>query len=124
MKIFTDIKNFIKNSDEFTKNKPKTVLCYSTTLKVSSVILMILNTLYPLHLLISSLILFSASLYCDHKILSNIDDLIFFAFQKNIKNNPYKSGYYLGRITASIFKAGFFEKAKGFYQGFKSELFF
>lgn len=121
MKILTDIKSFIKSPDDFALTKPKNILCYSIALKIFSFSLMIFKTFYPIYLFTISILCFSISLFCDYKLLFNIDQIAFSSFKKNIKENPYKCGHYLGRICAIIIKSSLLKRFKGFCFGFKEE---
>jgi len=128
MKVFNDVKSFIKQPDEFTKNNFQLTIYSSTILKILSYVTLIFGLVYPLFFMISSLVLFGASLYCDYKILSNINSfmekyinqLMLGFFQDYIKENPYKNGYFLGKTIATITKSGFRERLKGLYDGFKN----
>lgn len=129
MKILNTINNniisFFKDTDEFVKNTPKTVIYYSTALKIFSFVLLIFKSTFPIYFLITAMLVFGASLYCDYKLISNIDidHLVLVGIQKKIQSNPYKSGYYMGKICGTIIKGNFIERLKGFYKGFKEEIF-
>jgi len=125
MKVLSDIKSFIKNPDEFVTNKDKYkyAFIYSTALKIFAFASILIKTYFPASFAIAAIITFSASLYIDYKIIANIEELFFSMFQKNINNNPYQSGFFLGRVVANIIKINFVQRVHGYIRGFANELF-
>lgn len=123
MKIFNDIKSFIKNPDDFVINNPKAAIIYSTALKIASFVLLLFKTFHPIGFLLNSLILFCVSILCDYKFLSNIQRLTADGIKKKISDNPYETGYFLGEVAAIIIRPDSFQTLKGFYRGLKDKLF-
>src|SRR3990167_6146750 len=123
MNVLGEIKSFVKNSDEFTRKNFKTVLGYSTILKIAAFALLLFKILHPYLLLINSLIFISASLFCDCKILTNIQRITLNNIKQKIRSNPYETGHFMGQILAIIIKPDSFDTLKGFYHGFKEQLF-
>jgi hypothetical protein len=126
--FFGDIKSFFYDSD-FIRKEPKKMVCYSIALKIASFVASMLQSISPIFFIITSLSLFSFSIFVDYKmilgiykIMSNLENEFFSILEKKAANDPYEIGYRVGRVVAiSIFKTNFSQKFSGFYDGFKHE---
>ena len=123
MKIANDIKVFVQHPNEFIKINPKRTFLFSTALKILAFSLLIFETFYPHFFTIASLLIFSSSFFLDYKMFSNAEDVMFSLFQSSVNANPYKTGYYLGRVSGIVIKAHFWQRLSGFFSGFKKEFF-
>ena len=121
MRIISDFKSIINNPDEFTKNKAKNALIYSSALKILAVLAIMFSSVFkPFLIPIVGLVFFSC--YIDYKVISNMDPFIYKIFHKYINFNPYKRGYYEGALLASLIKPSP-KRIAGFTKGFFNELF-
>ena len=123
MKITQNIKVFAQHPNEFIKSNPKKTFLLSTALKILAFSLLIFETFYPHFFAIASLALFSSSFFIDYKMFSNAEDVMFSLIQTSVNANPYKMGYYLGRVSGIVVKAHFWQRLSGFFSGFKKEIF-
>ncbi|NGX34101.1 MAG: hypothetical protein K1060chlam1_00448 [Candidatus Anoxychlamydiales bacterium] len=118
MIVVKDIVDFIKKPDDFVLQNPKKAILYSIAFKIIGFALLIIYSYNPIALILSSLCFFSASLYIDHKILKNIEELTFQLIEKAINHDPEKHGVYIGRILHMIKDADPLSRLRGIYRGF------
>lgn len=117
MIVISDIRAFIKNSDDFVLQNPRKTALYSIAFKIIGLAFLVLSTT-SMYLAILSICFFSASVFIDHKILKNFEPLFFMFIEKCINRDPDRAGFYMGRIFAIVMQADPQARFRGMYRGF------
>ncbi|NGX51966.1 MAG: hypothetical protein KR126chlam5_00259 [Candidatus Anoxychlamydiales bacterium] len=118
MIVVKDVTCFIKKPDDFVLENSKKAVLYSIVFKIIGFAALIFSSYNPIFFVCSSVCFFSVSLYIDHKILKNIEPIVFDLFKKWINHDPEKTGVYIGRILNIIWRADPLSRARGIYRGF------
>ncbi|HEU64695.1 MAG: hypothetical protein KR126chlam4_00841 [Candidatus Anoxychlamydiales bacterium] len=118
MIVVKDVVGFIKKPDDFVLQNPKKAALYSIAFKIIGFASLIISSCNPIAFVISSLCFLTVSIYIDHKILKNIEPIVFDLLEKWINHDPEKTGVFIGRVLDMVWRADPLSRARGIYRGF------